>query len=459
MPPALPDSLAGLLSLLRLRVHGAELRQVLLARARLQRPHRRAHDHRRLAGGAAGRRAPPLPGPRLLCPPALVGRPARAGPGRVRGGPLARARRSDPGGDRRHPVRPLRAQGVRRRLALRLGRVGAGEAATWVWQLVRLPGAAGFAPRAHGLSAAVGSPLAVRGRSGAADPGRPGPRADRAALGALRRAPDRALRRLLLRQPQAPRAPGQVTACVRLRSNAAFWEQAPREGRRPGRPRKRGRRLGSLRELAAPPGPPVALAPRRAGERRTIEFVSFDCSWYRVLGERPVGVVIPTPRRSPCCSPTAASSRPRSSPSTPTAGRSRCLRRGQGAARGREARNRVEPAVERTVPFGFPCRDLVVIWYAHNGDAEADVGRRLLIAPWYRQKRTPAFADMLTALRRELIRAEFRHGLARQRRRQKLGGSSQQWSAGGLGPETRSWPPSASAAVTSTWLRSDENVL
>jgi hypothetical protein len=50
----------------------------------------------------------------------------------------------------------------------------------------------------------------------------------------------------------------------------------------------------------------------------------------------------------------------------------------------------------------------VIIWYALNGDAQADVARHRQRAPWYRHKRDPSFADMLTALRRELIRAEFR---------------------------------------------------
>ena len=42
------------------------------------------------------------------------------------------------------------------------------------------------------------------------------------------------------------------------------------------------------------------------------------------------------------------------------------------------------------------------------GEPDKDVARRRRQAPWYRQKRVPAFTDMLIALRRELIRAEFR---------------------------------------------------
>ena len=79
-----------------------------------------------------------------------------------------------------------------------------------------------------------------------------------------------------------------------------------------------------------------------------------------------------------------------------------------------EARSRTEKAVLRTVPFGLLCQSLTIAWYALNGEAEKDVRRRRLSAPWYRQKRQPAFADMLVALRREIMRAQYKQGLPRR---------------------------------------------
>ena len=79
-----------------------------------------------------------------------------------------------------------------------------------------------------------------------------------------------------------------------------------------------------------------------------------------------------------------------------------------------EARSRSEQAVLRTVPFGMLCQSLTVAWYALNGEAEEDVRRRRLTAPWYRQKRQPAFADMLVALRREIMRAQYMQGRPRE---------------------------------------------
>ena len=63
-----------------------------------------------------------------------------------------------------------------------------------------------------------------------------------------------------------------------------------------------------------------------------------------------------------------------------------------------EARNRVQRAVAQTI---------TIAWYALNGDPEADLDARRRAAPWYRQKATISYADMLAALRRELIRHEY----------------------------------------------------
>ena len=76
-----------------------------------------------------------------------------------------------------------------------------------------------------------------------------------------------------------------------------------------------------------------------------------------------------------------------------------------------DARNRVRGAVRRTVPFGFLTMTITIAWYQLCGDPQADLQERRRQAPWYRQKRSVSYADMLAALRRELIRHEF-HGQA-----------------------------------------------
>jgi hypothetical protein len=73
-----------------------------------------------------------------------------------------------------------------------------------------------------------------------------------------------------------------------------------------------------------------------------------------------------------------------------------------------DARNRVQNAVERTVPFGFLTQTITIAWYQLHGNPEADLKARLRTAPWYRQKTTVSYTDMLAALRHELIRNEYR---------------------------------------------------
>lgn len=72
-----------------------------------------------------------------------------------------------------------------------------------------------------------------------------------------------------------------------------------------------------------------------------------------------------------------------------------------------EARNRVQKAVQRTVPFGFLTQTITIVWYALHGDPQADLQARRRSAPWYRHKQTVSYADMLAALRRDLIRHEY----------------------------------------------------
>lgn len=73
-----------------------------------------------------------------------------------------------------------------------------------------------------------------------------------------------------------------------------------------------------------------------------------------------------------------------------------------------QARNRTPSAVERTLPFALTCYSLVIIWYATAGYHPDDVNQRRLIAPWYRTKTDPSYADMLTKLRKTIIAEQFR---------------------------------------------------
>jgi DDE superfamily endonuclease len=72
-----------------------------------------------------------------------------------------------------------------------------------------------------------------------------------------------------------------------------------------------------------------------------------------------------------------------------------------------DACNRVQKAVERTVPFGFLIQSLLICWYTRWADAPADIDGRRRRCPWYRTKTSPSAADMLARLRREFLNARI----------------------------------------------------
>jgi hypothetical protein len=53
--------------------------------------------------------------------------------------------------------------------------------------------------------------------------------------------------------------------------------------------------------------------------------------------------------------------------------------------------------VQRTAPLALYLHTLVILWFAKHGHFDAAAYRKE--RPWYRQKRTPSFADMLSCLR------------------------------------------------------------
>ncbi len=59
-------------------------------------------------------------------------------------------------------------------------------------------------------------------------------------------------------------------------------------------------------------------------------------------------------------------------------------------------------AVERTAPTAMLLHTLIVLWFARCGHCHYRQPNR----PWYRSKRHPSFADMLTTLRRESVREQ-----------------------------------------------------
>lgn len=70
-----------------------------------------------------------------------------------------------------------------------------------------------------------------------------------------------------------------------------------------------------------------------------------------------------------------------------------------------DAQNRLEQAVQRTVPFMMLNLTILVCWYATFGNADHDLAERRSWTRWYRHKKTISIDDMLIAFRRARITA------------------------------------------------------
>jgi len=209
--------------------------------------------------------------------------------------------------------------------------------------------------------------------------------------------------------------PDRVTVTTRMRSNARLHKLAP-VGRRPGQQGRtplKGAKLGTLAEIASTAifTPVTITGPD--GRERTEHVHELVCLWYTPFYTRAVKVIlIRNPGRREGFDVALASTDADVSAAeligrydsrwTIETAHQEAKAHGVG-----EARNRVQKAVERTVPFGFLVQTITITWYAVHGDPQADLDARRRASPWYRQKTTISYSDMLAALRRELIRNEF----------------------------------------------------
>jgi hypothetical protein len=203
------------------------------------------------------------------------------------------------------------------------------------------------------------------------------------------------------------------TWTCRLPANAALYAPAPpRTGKR-GRPRTKGDKLGTPAELAAAGGWQQARV-RRYGRDDTVQVIDTECLWYGSFGKTPGRVVLLNDDSSTraydlaiytldlAASPAEITAR--YADRWPIEPANAIAKGPMGVG---QARNRVERAVKRTVPFGMLVQSLVIVWYTLHGYHPDDITARRAACPWYDDKTEPAFEDMLAKLRRTIIAARF----------------------------------------------------
>ena len=231
--------------------------------------------------------------------------------------------------------------------------------------------------------------------------------------------------------------PGQVTVTSRLRVNAAIYQPAPERTGKRGRPRKWGRRLPKLAEIAIDPATQwVQQTVRRYGKTETLTLHVITCLWEPLGPDTPVRVILIQDTTKPAGYQLALITTDLDS--TPAQIIERYSDRwaievsfeeAKHHAGVGDAENRTEKAVQRTVPFQFLTMTLTICWYALHGHHPDDVAEHRARAPWYLTKTNPSFADMLAKLRRTIIADQYSPGRLRAPYQQKITSIQHAWAA------------------------------
>lgn len=207
--------------------------------------------------------------------------------------------------------------------------------------------------------------------------------------------------------------PERVILTSRLKSNAKLYApKPPRTGKR-GQPAKKGAKLPKLAGIAAA-ADFEQIEVTRSGKRQQMHVHRFEALFYDVWGQRPVQIVLARrPTRTDGYDIAIVSMDMHATAAEIIEDYDErwsievCIEDAKQITGVGQARNRVQRAVERTVPFGLFCQSLTICWYAQNGRAEQDVAHHRRHARWYRHKRNPSYQDMLASLRRANIAAQY----------------------------------------------------
>jgi hypothetical protein len=214
----------------------------------------------------------------------------------------------------------------------------------------------------------------------------------------------------LYRGPAWLGLPANVTFTTRLASNAALYAPAPpRTGKR-GRPALKGAKLGKPADLAAA-ATWVTTTVKRYGHTDAVQVAVIACLWHGSLRYTPVHVVLvrdlhttkPYDIALVTTDTTAATAAAIVERYADRWSIEQAIKDGKDLLGAGDAQNRLQAAVERTLPFAMLTLTILTLWYHHTGDANHDLAARLAQAPWYRHKRHIAVTDMIIAFRRARI--------------------------------------------------------
>jgi len=204
----------------------------------------------------------------------------------------------------------------------------------------------------------------------------------------------------------AKQLPDNVQLVSRIRKDAAlFAPPPPKKTRKPGRPRKRGKRLPSPKEMApADPKNWLLLKVNLYGKIVRRQVFQLQALWYEVSPNRPVHIVIVRDPQSRCpdefffTTDLALSAAEIIDIYTGRWPIEVVFRESKQYLGIQDSQARKQQAVLRTTPFCLWLNSLIKVWFIlENKNKKMVVPKH---DPWYPSKTTISFQDMLKALRR-----------------------------------------------------------
>jgi hypothetical protein len=204
----------------------------------------------------------------------------------------------------------------------------------------------------------------------------------------------------------AKQLPVNVQLVSRIRKDAAlFARPAPKKTHRPGRPRKKGKRLPSPKDTApADRKNWFMLKFHLYGKLVRRQVFQFQALWYEVSPDRPVNIIIVRNPQNPGADEFFFTTDLALSPAEILyiyTGRwpiEVVFRESKQYLGIQDSQARKQQAVLRTTPFCLWLNSLIKVWFI----LEHKDKKRLVPTPdpWYPSKTTVSFQDMLNALRR-----------------------------------------------------------
>jgi SRSO17 transposase len=206
--------------------------------------------------------------------------------------------------------------------------------------------------------------------------------------------------------------PEGVVALSRLPMNGALYALPPdRPSGCNGRPRVKGKRLPSPEQMAKNPQDWRTATVRLYGKNVRVLYKTLVALWYNSAGKLPLRIVVvrdPKGRRKDeAFFTTDVNVLPESVLETYALrwAIEVAFRDSKQTLGFERSQARTAHAVKRTGPFAFVSYTLTVAWFCQHGYRLYPEG--IPIMPWYRQKRTPSFANMLQLLRNLLSQQKF----------------------------------------------------